>query len=323
MNIVIPDDYQDAVRTLDCYQKLTGHNVTIYHDFVRDEDTLASRFQDADVIVPIRERTLFPESLLKRLPKLKLIAQTGRGAAHVDIPAATRLGIPISVGGGLPWATAELTWALVMSAMRFIPQEVAALKAGKWQTTFGMGLRGKTLGIFGYGSIGSVVAGYAKAFGMNILVWGRKHSKAEAQAEGHQVATSQRDLFRQADVLCLHVKLTPETTGIVTATDLAEMKPSAVLVNTSRAKLIETGALENALRAGRPGYAAIDVYESEPISPDHPLLHMDNVICTPHLGYVEESGYEDYFGAAFDSIVAFAAGEYDKITFLNPDALKR
>lgn len=320
MKIIIPDDYQHAVRGLDAFTRLAGHDVRLYHDFGMDEDTLAERFQEADALVLIRERTPIRESLLARLPRLKYIAQTGRGVAHIDVPACTRRGVAVVYGGASPYATAELTWGLVLAAMRFIPQEVARLKAGQWQTTLGVGLRGRTLGVLGYGSIGSVVAGYGKAFGMRVFAWGRSGSLARAQADGCETAASQRDLFAQADVLCIHVKLSDETRGLIRPDDLAAMKPTAVLVNTSRAGLIVPGALEAALRAGRPGYAAVDVYEAEPAL-DHPLLRLDNAICTPHLGYVERDSYELYFRTAFDALLAVAAGQPTNV--INPEALEK
>jgi D-3-phosphoglycerate dehydrogenase len=305
MNIVIPDDYQDAVRHLDCFGKLAGHEVTIYHDSVKDVATLAARFADAEVLILIRERTAITEPLLALLPKLKLIIQTGQEMPHIDSAACKRHGVAVVVGGGSPYAPAELTWGLVLAAMRHIPQEVAGMKAGRWQSTLGLNLHGRTLGIFGYGKLGSLVASYGRTFGMNVLIWGREGSLTRAQADGFATATSQRALFEHSDVLSLHLKLNAETHGIVTATDLASMKSSALLVNTSRADLIEHGALEAALRAGRPGAAAVDVYEDEPVI-DHPLLHMDNAICTPHLGYVEKDSYELYFGTVFDQLLAFA-----------------
>lgn len=307
MRIIIPDDYQDAVRNLECFSKLHGHKVIIYHDSVKELDTLVERFEEAEALVLIRERTAITEPLLARLPKLKLISQTGKGAAHIDIEACSRHGVAVAVGMGSPYAPAELTWGLVLASMRYLPQEVARLKAGQWQTTLGLGLRGRTLGIFGYGKIGSLVANYGRAFGMQVLVWGREGSLARARADGFETTASKDVLFASADVLSLHIRLTEETRGIVTLDDLAKMKPSARLINTSRAELIETDALEKALRAGRPGFAAVDVYESEPTT-THPLLQLDNVICTPHLGYVEQDSYELYFGAAFDNVLAFAAG---------------
>jgi D-3-phosphoglycerate dehydrogenase len=307
MRIIIPDDYQDAVRHVDCFGKLDGHDVTIYHDHVRDVDVLAERFRDADALVLIRERTPISVALMERLPKLKLISQTGRGIPHIDLEACTRRGVLVCAGGGSPFATAELTWALMLAALRHIPQEVGNLKAGRWQTTLGTGLRGRTLGIYGYGSIGNLVAGYGRAFGMRVIVWGREGSLERARTDGYEIANGREPFFAESDVLSLHIKLTPETRGVVTAADLARMKPTALLVNTSRAALIEPDALVNALRAGRPGRAAVDVYESEPVD-DHPLLHLDNALCTPHLGYVEQDSYEAYFSAAFDQVLAFAAG---------------
>lgn len=319
MKVIIPDDYQDVVKSLDSFGKLKGHDVTIYHDSVKDVETLCMRFRDAESLVLIRERTAITNSLLALLPNLRLISQTGKGIAHIDLEACTRHGVAVAVGSGSPYAPAELTWGLVLAAMRHIPQEVARMKSGQWQTTLGLGLRGRTLGIFGYGKIGSVVAGYGRAFGMKVLVWGRDGSLMRARADGFETATSQAALFQEADVLSLHLKLVAETRGIVTSVDLAKMKPSALLVNTSRAELIEADALEEALRAGRPGAAAVDVYEVEPTT-NHPLLHLENVICTPHLGYVEKDSYEHYFGTAFDQVCAFASG--NPINIINPQALK-
>jgi D-3-phosphoglycerate dehydrogenase len=319
MKIVIPDDYQDAVRTLDCFSRLRGHDVTIYNDSAKDLDTLAARFRDADALVLIRERTAITEPLLARLPHLKLISQTGRGMPHIDIAACTRHGVAVAAGGGSPSSTAELTWGLVLAAMRRLPQEIAGLKAGRWQSTLGLGLKGRTLGIFGYGRIGSTVAGYGRAFGMRVIAWGREGSLSRATADGFETAASKVDLFEQSDVLCLHLKLTEETRHIVTASDLARMKPTALLVNTCRAEVIEPGALVSALKAGRPGFAAVDVYEVEPVV-DEPLLSLENAICTPHLGYVEKDSYETYFGSAFDLVLAFAAGTPTNL--VNPEVLE-
>jgi D-3-phosphoglycerate dehydrogenase len=307
MRIVIPDDYQDAVRHLDCFAKLRGHEVTIYNDTVKDRDALVERFHDADALVLIRERTAIDDALLSRLPRLKLISQTGKGTAHIDVEACARRGVHVAVGTGSPYAPAELTWALVLAAMRRIPQEVAHLRAGGWQHLLGTTVRGRTLGIFGYGRIGSLVAGYGRAFGMRVVAWGREGSQARARADGYEVAADVEALFASSDVLSLHLRLTDETRAIVTARDLSRMKPTALLVNTSRAELIETGALERALAQGRPGFAAVDVYEEEPIpGAQHPLLAMANAVCTPHLGYVERDSYELYFGQAFDNVLAFA-----------------
>lgn len=306
MKIVIPDDYQDAVRHLACFASLSGHEVTVYNDTVRDTETLAARFRDADALVLIRERTAIDDALLEHLPRLRLISQTGRGTTHIDMEACGRRGVTVAVGTGSPYAPAELTWALVMAAARRVPQEVARLRAGTWQGSVGMALRGRTLGIWGYGKIGTLVAGYGRAFGMNVLAWGREGSLMRARADGVAVAANADDLFARADVLSLHLRLTGETRGVVTAAHLAQMSPESVLVNTSRAELVEPGALEAALRAGRPGSAAVDVYEEEPVlGATHPLLTLDNVICTPHLGYVERDSYELYFGQAFDNVNAF------------------
>lgn len=319
MHIAIPDDYQDCVRKLDCFRRLEGHRVTVYNDTVRDLDTLAERFRDAEALVLIRERTPITEALLARLPKLRLISQTGKGIAHVDLDACTRRGVAVATGTGAPYAAAELTWGLVLAAMRHIPDQVAAMRAGRWQTRLGSGLRGRTLGVFGYGKVGSLVASYGRAFGMHLLVWGREGSLERAAAAGIDTAESQVDLFSRADVLCLHLGLNPGTRGIVKAEHLALMKPTALLVNTARAELIEAGALVNALRAGRPGMAAVDVYEDEPVR-DHPLLQLDNALCTPHLGYVERDGYELYFGAAFDNVLAFAEGSPRNLS--NPEVVQ-
>jgi D-3-phosphoglycerate dehydrogenase len=309
MRIVISDDYQDAVRGLAAFSKLAGHEVTVYNDTVRDLDALAERFQEADALVLIRERTPIREELLARLPDLKLISQTGKGTAHIDLAACARRGVVVAAGTGSPYAPAELTWALVMAAMRRLPYEIERLRAGPWQSTLGTGLRGRTLGIWGYGKIGTLVAGYGRAFGMDALVWGREGSLSRAGADGFATAASKDELFERSDVLSLHIKLDAQTRGIVTAADLARMKTDALLVNTSRAELIEPGVLEAALRRGRPGMAAVDVYESEPIlGANHPLLALDNAVCTPHLGYVEKDSYELYFGQAFDAVVAFAEG---------------
>jgi D-3-phosphoglycerate dehydrogenase len=310
MNIVIPDDYQDAVRRLDCFAKLREYEVTVFNDTVKDVSTLEQRFRDADALVLIRERTAIGDELLSRLPRLRLISQTGKGTSHIDVEACTRRGVGVAVGTGSPYAPAELTWALVLAAMRRVPQESAHLRAGGWQQVLGATVRGRTLGVFGYGKIGTLVAGYGRAFGMNVLVWGREGSQTRARRDGYDVAESQRSLFAESDVLSLHLRLDDATRGIVTAANLARMKPAALIVNTSRAELFESGALEAALRAGRPAHAAVDVYEEEPIlGGQHPLLSMDNALCTPHLGYVEKDSYELYFGQAFDNVVAFAEGK--------------
>jgi len=323
VNITILDDYQNAVRSLRCFDMLAGHRVTIWNDHTKDTDILAERLGDAEALVLISERTPIRAELIERLPRLRLISQRSV-YPHIDVDACTRSGVIVSsnMGEGKPsYATAELTWGLILAAMRKIPQEMAAMRTGRWQSTMGLGLRGRTLGIFGYGRIGAVVAGYGKAFGMKVLAWGREASIARARTDGCEVAENQAGLFEKSDVLTLHIRLIDATRGIVTAGDLARMKPDALIVNTSRAGLIEPGALEAALRAGRPGMAAVDVYEEEPLHGGrHPLLALDNVVCTPHLGYVERGAYEQQFGDIFEQILAYHAGR--PIHVVNPSALK-
>jgi D-3-phosphoglycerate dehydrogenase / 2-oxoglutarate reductase len=310
MKIAILDDYQDACRTLDAWKMLAGHDVTVFRDTLKEEAALAGRLKDFEGLVLIRERTRFTASLLEKLPKLKALSQTGKAGAHIDVAACKRLGIAILEGSGSPYATAELTWGLILASMRRIPQEVENLKKGGWQQTLGRGLRGRSLGIYGFGRIGSVVAGFGKAFGMKVQVFGREGSLERAKAAGFDTVAARAEFFATSDVLSLHVRLIPETHGLVTAGDLALMKPDAVLVNTSRAELVAPGVLAAALVAGRPGFAAVDVYEEEPVTgAAHPLLGLANAICTPHLGYVEKDGYELYFGAAFGNLAAFAAGK--------------
>ncbi len=322
MKISILDDYFDTVRTLTCFAKLNGHEVTVWNDHVQDTDALAPRLKDTECLVLIRERTKIQAPLLERLPNLKLISQRSV-YPHIDVGACTRLGVVLSSGqhAGTPsYATAELTWALILSAARQLPQQMAALKGGQWQIGVGRTLRGKTLGIFGYGRIGAAVAGYGRAFGMNVVAWAREESLARARADGHATAASKADFFARCDVVSLHLRLVSATRNIVTADDLARMKPDAILVNTSRAPLIEPGALAAALRAGRPGYAAVDVFEDEPMrDPDLPLLQFAQVVATPHIGYVTREEYELQFTDIFDQILAFAAGK--PINVVNPDAL--
>ena len=319
MKISILDDYFDTLRTLPCFRKLDGHEVTVWNDHVQDIDSLAARLKDAEVLVLIRERTQIREPLLERLDALRLISQRSV-YPHIDIEACTRRGVIVSSdqhAGSPSYATAELTWGLIIAAMRQIPQQMFALRAGTWQIGVGNSLRGKTLGIYGYGRIGATVAGYGKAFGMNVLVWAREASLERARNDGYSAAQSKRAFFEACDVISLHMRLVQETRGIVTKDDLSSMKPGALLVNTSRAALIEAGALVDALRAGRPGMAAIDVYEDEPLQdPGHPLLTMDNVVCTPHIGYVTRDEYEIQFSDIFDQIVAYAAG--NPINVVNP-----
>ncbi len=323
MNITILDDYQDAIRSLACFSKLAGHDVKIWNDHTKDTDALAERLKDTEALVLIRERTPIRAPLIERLSKLKLISQRSV-YPHIDVDACTRKGIIISseMSPGQPsYATAELTWGLMIAALRHLPQEVAALKAGRWQSTLGTSLHGRTLGIFGYGRIGGVLGTYGKAFGMKVLVWGREKSIARARADGHEVAASKEALFERSDVLTVHLRMIKETRGIVTRGDLDRMKPTALFVNTSRAPLIEPGALVAALKAGRPGMAAVDVYEEEPVvGANNPLLELPNALCTPHLGYVVRDGYEGAFSAIFDQILAYAAGK--PINVVNPEVLK-
>jgi D-3-phosphoglycerate dehydrogenase len=322
MKVSILDDYFDTLRTLSCFKKLAGHEVEIWNDHVEDVDQLALRLKDTEALVLIRERTKITAALLERLGKLRLISQRSV-YPHIDIAACTRRGVIVSsnMHSDTPsYAAAELTWALVLAAARRLPQQVAALKAGTWQTGVGDTLRGKTLGIYGYGRIGETVAGYGDAFGMKVLVWAREDSLAAAKADGRAVAASKRDLFESAEVLSLHMRLVDATRGIVTAGDLEYMKPTATLVNTSRAGLIAPGALLSALKAGRPGMAAIDVFDKEPVTgASDPLLALDNVVATPHIGYVTRDEYELQFSDIFDQIVAYVAGK--PINVVNPDVL--
>ncbi len=322
MKISILDDYHDTLRTLSCFAKLNGHDVTIWNDHVQDTGALAERLRDTEALVLIRERTKIRAPLLERLPRLRLISQRSV-YPHIDIADCTRLGIVVSsnMHAGTPsYATAELTFGLIIAAMRKIPQQMASLKAGTWQIGVGSSLRHKTLGIFGYGRIGKAVADYGRAFGMEVLVWAREASRARAQAERYAVAASKDEFFARCDVITLHMRLVDATRGIVAAADLAGMKPSALIVNTSRAPLIEPDALVAALKAGRPGLAAVDVYDEEPLTDtSHPLLNMPNVVCTPHLGYVSREEYEIQFSDIFDQIVGYAAG--NPINVVNPDVL--
>ncbi len=324
MNITILDDYFDTLRTLPSFRKLDGHDVTIWTDHVQDVDALAERLRDTEVLVLIRERTQIRAPLIARLPTLRLISQRSV-YPHIDIDACTGHGVIVSSNqhAGTPsYAAAEFTWGLVLAAMRQIPQQMRALQAGRWQIGVGRTLRGRTLGIYGYGRIGAEVARYGAAFGMNVLVWAREASLQRARDDGWATASSRQAFFEACDVLSLHMRLVPATRGIVTADDLGRMKPDALLVNTSRAGLVEPGALEAALQAGRPGMAAVDVYDTEPLrDPGHPLLRLPNVVCTPHIGYVTEDEYETQFSDVFDQIVAYAAGQ--PIHVVNPDVLAR
>jgi D-3-phosphoglycerate dehydrogenase len=322
MKISILDDYHDTLRTLACFSKLAGHEVEIWNDHVQDVDALAARLKDTDALVLIRERTKIRTPLLERLPKLKLISQRSV-YPHIDIDTCTRLGIVVSSSqhpGTPSYATAELTFGLILAAMRQIPQQMASLKAGTWQTGVGSSVREKTLGIFGYGRIGRAVADYGKAFGMHVQVWARDASRGRAQVDGFVAARSKQAFFEDCDVISLHMRLVDATRGIVTAADLARMKPTSLIVNTSRAPLIELGALVAALKAGRPGLAAVDVYEDEPVhGTNHPLFALPNVVCTPHIGYVSREEYEIQFADIFDQITAWGAGA--PINVVNPEVL--
>jgi D-3-phosphoglycerate dehydrogenase len=328
MKIAILDDYQDCVRQLDCFRLLDGHEVKVFTNSARGIGQLALRLADFDALVLIRERTALSRPLLEKLPRLKLISQTGKVSGHVDVAAATARGIAIVEGVGDPTAPAELTWALIMAASRKIPQYVSHLREGLWQTasllpelnTLGTVLKGRTLAIWGYGRIGRLVAGYGKAFGMRVLVWGREPSREAARRDGHEAAATKEEFFEQADVLSLHLRLNDATRGMVGVADLTRMKPDALFVNTSRAELVAEGGLDMALRIGRPGFAALDVFETEPLPADAPLLRYANVLATPHLGYVEKDSYELYFRAAFQNIVDFANGTPKNV--LNPEALQ-
>ena len=323
MNITILDDYQDAVRTLKCYSKLTGHHVTIWNDHTKDVGILAERLKDTEALVLIRERTPITAPLLERLGRLKLISQGGV-YPHIDVEACTQRGIVVSseLHPAQPsYVTAELTLGLIISAMRKMPQEMAALRSGRWQSAIGLGLRGRTLGVFGYGRIGGVMASYGKALGMKVLVWGRPTTLAKAQAAGYATAASNAQFFEESDVVTLHLRMIKETRGIVGAAELARMKPTALIVNTSRAGLIDTDALVAALRAGRPGMAALDVFDEEPLlDVDHPLLTLPNVTCTPHIGFVERDAFESKFSVNFDQVLAYFSGR--PINVINPEVLK-
>ena len=332
MNISILDDYQDAVRKLKCAARLEPYAAKVFTNTVKGIGQLSVRLRDADVLVLIRERTHFPRALLEKLPRLKLISQTGHVGSHIDVETCTRLGIAVAQGSGSPVAPAELTWALIMAATRRLPHYIGNLKHGAWQQAglksasmppnFGLGsvLKGRTLGIWGYGKIGQLVAGYGRAFDMRVQVWGSEASRLRAQVDGHATAPTCEALFETSDVLSLHLRLNDATRGIVTLDALARMKPSSLLVNTSRAELIEEHALVASLNRGRPGMAAVDVYESEPILQGQPLLRLENAVCTPHIGYVEQDSYEAYFGTAFDNVINFIAK--NPTGLVNPEALK-
>ncbi len=320
MLIAIPDDYQQTIRKLDCFQLLKDHEVLTFHEYETDEKVLAEWFKDAEVIVLTRTRTKITASLLSKLPKLKLVSQTGKNAGHIDVEACNKYGVAIAEGSGNPIATAELAWSLIMNGLRQLPQAIEGMKAGKWQVNIGSRVHGKTIGIWSYGKIGKRVANYAKAFGAKVLIWGGKESCQQAKEDAYEVAESKEHFLKTIDVLSVHIRLKESTKGIISKADLLQMKPTALLVNTSRAAILEKNALVDALLNGRPGFAAIDVYEEEPIfDKNHPFLNMPNVICTPHLGYVEKEGYELYFSIAFQNILDFINGDFSSIA--NPKIL--
>lgn len=321
MKIAVIDDYQNAFRTLKCFTKLRDHEVIVYNDTEKDAASLAERLKEAEAVILTQQRSRFPRTVIERLSQLKFISQTGRNIGHVDLAACTEWGIVVSAGGsGRPNGTAELTWGLILAALRHLPHEIRQLREGHWQTTVGVEVAGKTLGIYALGKIGAIVASVGHAFGARVLCWGREGSIARARGLGFDVAKSREDFFADADILSLHIPLNQETRGIVTREDLGHMRSSALLVNTSRAGLIAEGALVDALKAGKPGFAAVDVYEDEPVvGATHPLLKMANVVCTPHLGYVTKETYEAYYDIAVNQILAFAAGK--PINVANPQAL--
>ena len=322
MRIAIADDYQDCVRHLKCFASLAGHEVTVFNDTVKDVKSLATRFADAQAIVLTRERTRISAELLDQLPHLRIISQTGKLAGHVDLAACTERGIAVVEGSGTGSATAELTWALILASRRNLVSEANRLRSGHWQGSIGQQLHGQRLGIWSYGRIGQQVAAYGKVFGMRVWVWGGSGSRAKAQADGFELAPSREVFFSDSDVISLHIRLSAATYGIVGQEDLARMKSTALLVNTSRAELIKSGALAQALQAGRPGFAAVDVYEEEPVlGAKHPLLQLANALCTPHIGYVEADNYEHYFGLAFDNINHFAMGQPTGL--VNPEVMHR
>jgi D-3-phosphoglycerate dehydrogenase len=322
MIIAIPDDYHGLVSKLDCFTSLADHEVRIFRDAAPALDKTIANLRDAEVIVPIRERTRFNREVIDQLPRLRHISQTGRSVHHVDVAACTEHGIVITAGThASPYTVAEHTWTLILAALRRIPEEAALMKRGEWRGSFSLGLHGRTLGIFGLGKIGSLVAATGASFGMKVLVWGREASLTAARKAGYIAATNQAELFERSDVLSLCARLSKETRGIVTAQDLARMKPESLLVNTARAEIIAPNALAEALRKGRPGLAAVDVYENEPVSRgEHPLLKLDNALCTPHSAWLEKDTYELYFGEAFANVLALARGEPANI--VNPEALQ-
>lgn len=320
LRIAITDDYQNCVRTLACFSKLAAHQVTVFNDTLHDVAALAERLRNFDALVLTRERTAISDSLLARLPQLRVISQTGKVAEHIDIAACTARGVAVVDGRGSGAATAELTWALILASRRYLVDEVNRFRDGQWQGHLGQQLNGQRLGVWSYGRIGRQIAAYGRAFGMQVWVWGRESSLADALADGFEVAPSREAFFAESDVVSLHVRLNAQTRGLVTAADLAWMRPSALFVNTSRAELVAEGALVAALEQGHPGFAAVDVYEEEPVlGAQHPLVQHPRALCTPHIGFVERDNYERYFGIAFDNLNAFASGQAQNL--INPEVL--
>ena len=311
MKIAVIDDYQDAFRQTPAFERLEGHDVKVFTDTEKDPVKLAERLKDFDAVVLTQQRSLFKRETIERLPNLKLISQTGRNAYHIDLAACEEKGITVSAGGGgSPAPTAELTWALILAHLRHIPEEVQRMKEGKWQATLGIGLKGKTLGVYAYGRIGSIVAQVGRAFGMNVVCYGREGSTTQAREAGFEATQDRESFFSNSDIVTIHLPLNKDTRGIVTAEDLGRMKPTALLVNTSRAPIVAEGALAEALKKGRPGGAAIDVYESEPVvNREHPLVGLPNVTCTPHLGYAEAGNYQAIYTTAIEQIIAFTEGK--------------
>lgn len=323
MKIAILDDYQDAFRKQKAVDKLAGHEIVSFTDTVKDPVQLAERLKNFEAVVLTQQRSSFPRAVIERLPNLQVICQTGSGTGHIDVAACTEKGIAVcGAGSGRSNSTAELTWGLILCSLRRLPFEVKQLREGKWQTTVGVEVKGKTLGIYALGKIGGIVATVGKAFGMRVVCWGRETTKQRAAEAGYEFAASRAAFFSECDVISLHMPLNKETRGIVKKEDLLLMKPTALFVNPSRSGLVADGALVEALKAGRPGFAATDVYEEEPVpSADYPLLKMDNVVCTPHLGYVTEEGYDNFYTTIVDELAAFAAG--NPINVVDADALKK
>jgi D-3-phosphoglycerate dehydrogenase len=325
MKIAVIHDYADVFRGTRAYPRLQDHEVRIHTDAYTDPARVIEQVAGCEALLLTQQRVPLSRQTIARLSGLRFISQTGRNTNHLDVSACTEHGIVVSAGGGSgggsPYSTtAELTWGMILAALRHLPYEVERLKQGQWHTTVGTRLFGRTLGIYAFGHIGAAVARVGKAFGMRVLCWGREGSTARARAEGFEVAASRQAFFATADVLSLHLPGNRETRGIITADDLACMQPTALLVNTSRAPIIAEGALVAALHKGRPGFAAVDVFEEEPVvGAQHPLLHLPNALCTPHLGYAERGSYEALYTLAVDQLLAYAAGQ--PINVVNPEAI--